>query len=145
MQMVFSSFKIPGAKGQEPCRRIDQSKVRKWTHILRLPPGSVVTLTKLPRNNAQLKNSEFQQGRSTHRRLYRMRFLARPLGVFFFSCLSTFGVCDLTLPARARDPWTVHQYSVNDVRSDEEGVYCTFSHIVLEVGVVDEVDDEKWS
>jgi len=73
-----------------------------------------------------------------------MRFLARPLGVFFFSCLSTFGVCDLTLPARARDPWTVHQYSVNDVRSDEEGGYCTFSHIVLEVGVVDGVDDEKW-
>lgn len=52
--------------------------------ILRLPPGSVVTFTNL--------------------RLYKMRFFARPLGVFFFSCLSTFGVCDLTLPARARDP-----------------------------------------
>ena len=40
-----------------------------------------------------------------------MRFLARPFGVFFFSCFSTFGVCDLTLPARAREPWTstMHQ------------------------------------
>jgi len=54
--------------------------------IRRLPLGSKVTFTK--------------------RRLYRIRFFARPLGVFFFSCLSTLGVCDLTLPARARDPWT---------------------------------------
>lgn len=48
--------------------------------------------------------SGFQK--STHRRLYKIRFLARPLGGFFFSCLSTLGVWDLTLPARAREPWT---------------------------------------
>jgi hypothetical protein len=40
----------------------------------------------------------------TNRRLYNNRFFARPLGVFFFSCFSTLGVWDLTLPARARDP-----------------------------------------
>jgi len=40
----------------------------------------------------------------TKRRVYRILFLARPLGVFFFSWGSTFGVWDLTLPARARDP-----------------------------------------
>lgn len=52
-------------------------------HTLRLPPV-MVTLTK--------------------RRVYVIRFLARPLGVFFFSCGSTFGVWDFTLPARAREP-----------------------------------------
>lgn len=40
----------------------------------------------------------------TNRRLYNNRFFARPLGVFFFSCFSTLGVWDLTLPARAREP-----------------------------------------
>jgi len=30
--------------------------------------------------------------KSTHRRLYKIRLLARPLGGFFFSCLSTLGV-----------------------------------------------------
>ena len=33
-------------------------------------------------------------------------FLARPQTFFFFSWGSTLGVCDLTLPARASDPWT---------------------------------------
>ena len=52
-----------------------------------------------------------------------MRFLARPLGVFFFSCLSTLGVAALTLPARAREPWT----RVELVRYDE---WRTWGHFV---------------
>lgn len=43
----------------------------------------------------------------TKRRLYFMRFIARPFGCFFFSCLGTLGVWPRTLPARARDPWTL--------------------------------------
>ncbi|KAL7529365.1 hypothetical protein ACHAWF_002954 [Thalassiosira exigua] len=42
----------------------------------------------------------------TYRRLYCMRFFARPRGCFFFSWASTFGVWPFTLPARASDPWT---------------------------------------
>jgi len=30
-----------------------------------------------------------------------------PVSFFFFSCLATLGVCDLTLPARAKEPWTL--------------------------------------
>jgi len=90
----------------------------------------------------------------TNRRVYVILFFARPLGVFFFSCGSTylsrvssisyidarhsgvdrlmvqmhrgdsqglcalllvdrtFGVCDLTFPARARDPWTFPMIAV---------------------------------
>lgn len=40
----------------------------------------------------------------TKRRLYLIRFIARPVGFFFFSCLGTLGVWPRTLPARARDP-----------------------------------------
>ena len=43
----------------------------------------------------------------TKRRLYWMRRLARPVFFFFFSCFSTLDVCPLTLPARAREPWTL--------------------------------------
>merc|ERR1712170_47602 len=43
----------------------------------------------------------------TKRRLYCMRRLARPVFFFFFSCLSTLGVCPFTFPARAREPWTL--------------------------------------
>ena len=42
----------------------------------------------------------------TKRRLCCRRLWARPLGFFFLSCFATFGVCPLTLPARAKDPWT---------------------------------------
>ena len=42
----------------------------------------------------------------TNRRLYCMRLWARPRGFFFLSCLATLGVWPLTLPARAKDPWT---------------------------------------
>jgi len=40
----------------------------------------------------------------TYRRLYCMRFFARPRGCFFFSWASTLGVWPFTLPARASDP-----------------------------------------
>lgn len=43
----------------------------------------------------------------TNRRLYWIRLLARPVFFFFFSCFSTFGVCPLTLPARANEPCTL--------------------------------------
>lgn len=43
----------------------------------------------------------------TKRRLYLMRFMARPLGFFFLSCLGTLGVWPRTLPARAKEPWTL--------------------------------------
>lgn len=43
----------------------------------------------------------------TNLRLYCMRLCARPLGFFFLSCLATLGVCPLTLPARASEPWTL--------------------------------------
>lgn len=81
--------------------------------IFRLPPV-MVTLTK--------------------RRVYVILFFARPLGVFFFSWGSTchglsapaplfhlfyhlrswrtFGVCDLTFPARAREPCTLPMLAV---------------------------------
>ena len=36
-----------------------------------------------------------------------MRRFARPVFAFFFSSASTLGVCPLTLPARAREPWTL--------------------------------------
>merc|ERR1712093_730716 len=48
----------------------------------------------------------------TKRRVYVILFFARPLGVFFFSWGSTLGVCDLTLPARAREPWTLPMLSI---------------------------------
>merc|ERR1719361_2601307 len=38
--------------------------------------------------------------------LYWILLLARPVFFFFFSAASTLGVCPLTLPARAREPWT---------------------------------------
>jgi hypothetical protein len=90
--------------------KLEATKEREdetMTHIRRLPPGSVVTFTNLRRWRTSARMSQNPQPeQETHRRLYRMRFFARPFGVFFFSCLSTFGVCDLTLPARAREPWT---------------------------------------
>ncbi len=43
----------------------------------------------------------------TKRRLYLRRWNARPLGTFFFSAGATFGVCERTLPARAKEPWTL--------------------------------------
>ena len=36
-----------------------------------------------------------------------MRFLARPVGSFFLSCLGTLGVWPFTLPARASEPCTL--------------------------------------
>merc|ERR1719410_2758381 len=38
--------------------------------------------------------------------LYWILLLALPVFFFFFSPASTLGVCPLTLPARAREPWT---------------------------------------
>ena len=43
----------------------------------------------------------------TNRALYWLRLFARPVLGFFFSWGSTLGVCPFTLPARARDPWTL--------------------------------------
>merc|ERR1719361_2130932 len=42
----------------------------------------------------------------TKRLLYWILLLALPVFFFFFSPASTLGVCPLTLPARAREPWT---------------------------------------
>merc|ERR1719354_1397703 len=39
--------------------------------------------------------------------LYWILLLARPVFFFFFSTASTLGVWPLTLPARAREPWTL--------------------------------------
>lgn len=41
------------------------------------------------------------------RRLNWIRRFARPVFFFFFSAFSAFGVCPLTLPARAKDPCTL--------------------------------------
>lgn len=43
----------------------------------------------------------------TNRRLYCILLWALPRGFFFLSCFATLGVCPLTFPARARDPWTL--------------------------------------
>merc|ERR1719461_2276356 len=43
--------------------------------------------------------------------LYWMRLLARPVFFFFFSWASTLGVCPRTLPARAKEPWTLPPFS----------------------------------
>ena len=53
----------------------------------------------------------------TKRRLCWRRLWARPLGFFFLSCFATFGVCPLTLPARAKDPWTFPEISKHSHRS----------------------------
>merc|ERR1719334_318825 len=42
----------------------------------------------------------------TKRLLYWILLLALPVFFFFFSPASTLGVCPLTLPARAKEPWT---------------------------------------
>lgn len=74
------------------------------THIRLFPPTWILeTLTKLfqwlIRTTSVLLN-----GISTYRLTYCALFFARPVGFFFFSCLSTLGHWPLTLPARARDP-----------------------------------------
>lgn len=51
-------------------------------------------------------NSSINLPAVTKRLLYWIRLWARPRGCFFLSCLATFGVWPLTLPARANDPWT---------------------------------------
>merc|ERR1719171_2823364 len=43
----------------------------------------------------------------TKRRLYVIRFLARPVRFFFFSAFATFGVWFFTFPARAKLPCTL--------------------------------------
>lgn len=43
----------------------------------------------------------------TKRLLYFRRLPARPQGFLLFSCLGTLGVWPRTLPARAREPWTL--------------------------------------
>ena len=52
----------------------------------------------------------------TNRLLYLILFIARPLGFFFFSCFATFGVCPLTLPARAKDPCTLPASQTDHIR-----------------------------
>merc|ERR1719433_43550 len=42
----------------------------------------------------------------TKRLLYWILLLALPVFFFFFSPASTLGVCPLTFPARAKEPWT---------------------------------------
>lgn len=55
--------------------------------IFLLPPGVTAALTNLL--------------------VYNNLLYALPFGFFGFSVLSTFGVWDLTLPALAREPWTL--------------------------------------
>ena len=55
---------------------------RSLTHILRLPPGSVVTFTKLTSN---IRTGRIAAESESHRRLYNILFFALPFGVFFFS------------------------------------------------------------
>lgn len=50
----------------------------------------------------------------TNRRLCCMRLWARPRGFFFLSCFATLGVWPLTLPARARDPWTLPAFQFSN-------------------------------
>lgn len=49
----------------------------------------------------------------TNRRLYCIRLWARPRGFFFLSCFATLGVCPLTFPARAKDPWTLPEFKTH--------------------------------
>lgn len=77
-----------------PSRQLGPGSSAAGVSKLKHPPGQISPTFRLPPVIVTL----------TKRRVYWMRFLARPLGVFFFSCGSTLGVCDLTLPARARDP-----------------------------------------
>jgi len=62
------------------------------THIRRFPPGCrVVTLTNLKHTDKPTGQRGMRSERA-HRLLYSILFFARPLGIFFFSWASTFGV-----------------------------------------------------
>ena len=71
----------------------NKAKVRKCrTHIRRFPPCCrVVTLTNLMHINKPTGRKGTGSDRA-YRLLYNILFFARPLGVFFFSWGSTFGV-----------------------------------------------------
>lgn len=58
----------------------------------------------------------------TNRLLYLILFIARPFGFFFFSCFATFGVCPLTLPARAKDPCTLPVIHTNRLEQNRQHV-----------------------
>ena len=58
-----------------------------------------------------------------------IRLLARPVLAFFFSSASTFGVWPLTLPARAKEPWTLPPRSPAWVQMVEFGAIPTCSKV----------------
>merc|ERR1712168_843554 len=61
--------------------------------------------------------------------LYCVLRLARPVFGFFFSCASTFGVCPLTFPARASDPWTLPPRSLSPRKSVEDSLISSSPNV----------------
>jgi hypothetical protein len=128
LHMLISSLILSRCPSSEPLHQIDPGAYEVGLGFIFLLPPVMVTLTK--------------------RRVYWIRFFARPLGVFFFSCGSTcifhrqyqvlccsfaisaagsdagevdeswwrtFGVWERTLPARAREPWTLPMIAVQGI------------------------------
>lgn len=84
----------------------------------------------------------------TNLRVYCIRFFARPLGTFFFSCGSTFGVWDLTFPARARDPWTFPMIAVYRVCGCRSRITIEISYRLLGLvcdGILEDERPSRWA
>lgn len=66
----------------------------------------------------------------TKRRLYLRRLLALPVGFLGLSCLGTLGHCPRTLPARAREPWTLPAGSstVKRLSANPHGLLASLPH-----------------
>ena len=80
------------------------SSSKKWAQIVMLLDSERERIYFLLKKKYKLEKCSHFSLSNRHRKHSgdcRVHFLARPLGVFFFSCLSTFGVVPLTFPARA--------------------------------------------
>ena len=67
---------------------------------------SEMSSARLDNLKIRMVNGTTDSSRVSNRLLYWKRRFARPV-FLFFSCFSTLGVCSLTLPAQARDQWTL--------------------------------------
>lgn len=79
----------------------------------------------------------------TNRLLYWKRRLARPVFFFFFSCFSTLGVCPLTLPARARDPWTLPK-RVKKIQLDFRSLFFGIRYGYVQQTKANAIKNLKW-
>ena len=122
-----TSFSWNQPAALHPQREFSEPLIHHFSHLGRQGdtkdelPQAPHPLSLLPPNPKQNRSSKKRKRTFrfppvivtfTNRRVYVILFFARPLGVFFFSCGSTLGVCDLTFPARAREPWWLMSVSI---------------------------------